>query len=54
MTEPTKIVTFRKSDHRIPLRLSPMDAGGFPRFRKEWNRPTPPPPPPVHTPAPRS
>ncbi len=44
MTEPTKVIAFRKLDPPIGLRASKFDATAFPRFRREWDpRPNPPP-----------
>ena len=41
MSWPTKILPFKRPAHPA-LQILLFDAAAFPRFRLEWNRPTPP------------
>jgi hypothetical protein len=40
MTPPSKILAFRKRDRDLVLDVVPDSPETFPRFHKEWDRPT--------------
>lgn len=42
MSPPTKILPFSRPKHKIALPLLSEAPETFPRFRREWNRPTSP------------
>lgn len=39
--EPSKVIAFWRPQHPVPRPLASNGAEAFPRFRREWNRPTP-------------